>query len=65
MKGYKTRKELFDFLRTARFLDEARYVEEVKQVKGTSKLMWGMVEYLKETGIDKERKPVVLEDILK
>jgi hypothetical protein len=56
---------LYDFLRTARFLDEARYVEEVKQVKGTSKLMWEMVEYLKKNGIDKERKPVILEDVLK
>ena len=26
-KGYKTKKELYEFLRTAKFLDEARYVE--------------------------------------
>ena len=61
-EGFKTRKDLFEFIRGVRFLDEEKFAYH--EHKAPTKLIKGFSEYLKSNGINSEKKPVLYTDAL-
>lgn len=61
-EGFQTRKELFEFLKQVRFLDEEKFAYH--EHKAPTKLILGFSEYLKSTGIKSNKKPVIYEKAL-